>query len=223
MQQGLVLVHGEEEDEELRVLLLELLRGLDPVDGRHRDVEQDQIGLQGLDQAQRLGSIFRLADELEIRIRSEQRPETRADHGMVVSDQDANRHSAPPDRLALCEPSCACARSPSALPRARSAARARPLSVNVAIRGVTAKSTFYPTAALQHSRNYAIAERQSSTTRPDSTHSSRSRPLPMSRVGGWMVWSSVHHCDAGTAHHFEVAPGWCGGCRPVREGLRRIE
>ena len=95
---ALVLVHGEEQHEELRVPLLQAQRRLDAVLRGHRDIEQDDVGLQALGQAQRLRAVARLADDLEVGVGQEQGPEAGADHRVVVSDQDADRQSAPPPR-----------------------------------------------------------------------------------------------------------------------------
>ncbi len=42
--------------------------------------------MQGLGEPQRLGAILRLADDIEIGVGSQQRPEARTDDGVVVSN-----------------------------------------------------------------------------------------------------------------------------------------
>ncbi len=98
VQQALVLVHGEEQHDDLWMRLLQPLRGLDAVLGRHGDVEQNHVGVQRLGEAQRLGTVARLADDLEIGVGREQGSKAGPDDGVVVSDQDSDRHSTPPPR-----------------------------------------------------------------------------------------------------------------------------
>ena len=96
MQEALVLVHGQKEDDQVRMRRLELLGGLNAVLVGHADVEQNHVGVKLLDEAQRLPSVGRLADDLDLRVGSEQGPQASSDDAVVVSDQDADGHTAPP-------------------------------------------------------------------------------------------------------------------------------
>ena len=64
--------------------------GLDAVDPRHHEVGQQDVGVRGLDHADRLGAVARLADDGEAP-RLEERPQPLADDGVVVADHDADR------------------------------------------------------------------------------------------------------------------------------------
>jgi len=67
---------------------------LEPVQPRHPDVHQHDVGLQVASELDRLGAVARLADHLDVRFRLEDQPEAGADERLVVGEQDPN-HAAP--------------------------------------------------------------------------------------------------------------------------------
>ncbi len=161
-----------------------------PLSGRHRDVEQDQVGLQRGRQAQRLAAVRRLADHLEVGGGREQCPEAGADHGVVVSDQDADRHSAPPPRSSSpcrasspasgCHPArrraraCRAARSAPRSRRARARTRRRrPRSSPVPVRHGAPPSG-------RHGWRWSGARRWSS---PPERHGRARSPRPAAGAG----------------------------------------
>ena len=67
---------------------------LDPVDDRHADVHQHDVGPSALDQRDRLGAVGGLADDLDVVAGVEDHAEAAAHERLVVGDQDADAHGA---------------------------------------------------------------------------------------------------------------------------------
>ena len=65
-------------------------RGLDAVQLGHGDVHHHDVGLQLLGQFDGFAAVGGLADDLHIGLRAEDHLEALADHGVVVSQQDAD-------------------------------------------------------------------------------------------------------------------------------------
>jgi len=68
--------------------------GLDPVEYRHPDVHQDQVGPGFQRTRDGLVSIGRLGDYLDVGLRLEDEPEAAADEGLVVGEQDPDHADA---------------------------------------------------------------------------------------------------------------------------------
>ena len=62
---------------------------------RHLDVHQHDVGRPPADLLDRRGAIGRLAHALDVRLGLEQEPEPRADHRLVVGEDDADHALAP--------------------------------------------------------------------------------------------------------------------------------
>ena len=62
-----------------------------PVEARHREIEQNEVRLELGREPERLGAVGRLADDIEAAL-GEQRREGVAREGMVVDDEDSLRH-----------------------------------------------------------------------------------------------------------------------------------
>jgi len=63
---------------------------IDAVLARHRDVEQDHVDLALAHDVQRLASVGRLGDHLQVGLLGEELAQTGAHHGVVVDDGDAD-------------------------------------------------------------------------------------------------------------------------------------
>jgi hydrogenase maturation protein HypF len=71
-------------------------RRLEPVELRHADVHQDHGGPEARGLVDRLEPVRRLRHDLDVVLAAEQHPEARADHRLVVDDEDADAHAGPP-------------------------------------------------------------------------------------------------------------------------------
>ena len=65
---------------------------LDAVGTGHPDVHQDHVGPQFHGAGHALGAVARLADHLDVALDLQERPQTPADHLMVVDQQHADPH-----------------------------------------------------------------------------------------------------------------------------------
>ena len=68
---------------------------LEPVEVRHADVHQDDVGVELAGCPERLLAVARLADDLDVRLRLEDHAEARAHESLVVDDQDTDAHASP--------------------------------------------------------------------------------------------------------------------------------
>jgi hypothetical protein len=64
---------------------------LEPVQARHPDVHEHQVGTQAARQGHRLVAVGRLADDLDIRLAGQQHPQAGAHHRLVVVDEHPDR------------------------------------------------------------------------------------------------------------------------------------
>ena len=86
------LVEGGDEDDGGRgVLRGERARDADPVEARHRDVEQQHVGVQRLGQVDRAVAVARGADQLRALGAREQQLQPLGGERLVVGNQDAQR------------------------------------------------------------------------------------------------------------------------------------
>ena len=92
-----LLVHGEDENAQLRLLGVHLLDELDAALAGHRHVEQQEIELELAHALHHLVAVARLAHDLEVARRGEQLLEPLAHDRVVVGDDDAD-HVRPPAR-----------------------------------------------------------------------------------------------------------------------------
>jgi hypothetical protein len=92
---------GEHDDLTLRSRMPQARQSGQPVHARHREVEQDEIGLQALGVLDCRLSLRGDADHVEA-VRAKQRREGVAGQRMVVDDQDAGGHSLPYRHEACC-------------------------------------------------------------------------------------------------------------------------
>ena len=70
--------------------------GLEPVDGRHADVHEDDVGPGATRSVDGLGAILGLADHVEVGLGLEDHPKAGAHERLVVGDQDADAHASTP-------------------------------------------------------------------------------------------------------------------------------
>jgi hypothetical protein len=92
-----VVERREDEDPGRRTAGEDAPGGLEPVEPRHADVHEDDVGSPPGGQRDGLEAVGGLADHLEVRLAGEQQPEPAADHLLVVRQQDADRHVGPPE------------------------------------------------------------------------------------------------------------------------------
>jgi hypothetical protein len=64
--------------------------GLDAVQLGHRDVHDDDVGLQLLGQPDGFPAVAGLAGDLHVGLRLQDHPKAVTDHGVIVSQQDAD-------------------------------------------------------------------------------------------------------------------------------------
>ena len=67
---------------------------VEPVERRHLDVEEDEVGVLARDRLQRGGAVVALADEVDVRMRGEERAQPPAGQRLVVDDERADRRRA---------------------------------------------------------------------------------------------------------------------------------
>jgi hypothetical protein len=65
--------------------------GADPVEDRHADIHEDDVGVGGRRQFDRAGAVAGLADHLQAGSGGEQRDQSGPDQRLVVGDQGADR------------------------------------------------------------------------------------------------------------------------------------
>lgn len=86
-------MHRDKHDFYLRVLDLQHARGIDPIEHRHRDVQNHDIRLQLRDGIQQGTSVSDRADQLALIV--QEAPKSLQHQGMIVGQQDAGqRHIA---------------------------------------------------------------------------------------------------------------------------------
>jgi hypothetical protein len=66
---------------------------LEPVELRHPDVHQDDGGTEPGRLGDRLEPVSCLCDDFDVLFAGEQHPEAGPDHGLVIGDEDADRHT----------------------------------------------------------------------------------------------------------------------------------
>ncbi len=71
-------------------------RRLDAVDVRHADVHEHDIWMEVARERDRLCSVRRLADDVDVGLGVQDHPEAAAHESLVVREQDANRHRVEP-------------------------------------------------------------------------------------------------------------------------------
>ena len=92
-----VLVLREHDDLRARAELADLERGLEAAEIRHRDVEEDDVGLQLLAAVDGLPAVLGLAHDLDVVGLLEEGPHALAHEGVVIGDDDARpSHERPP-------------------------------------------------------------------------------------------------------------------------------
>ncbi len=64
-------------------------RGFEPVELRHRHVEQDDIGLESQRQLNSFAPVCGFAAQFPVRMRFQQRTQAASNCGMIVGDQNA--------------------------------------------------------------------------------------------------------------------------------------
>jgi hypothetical protein len=84
----LVVVHGEHQDLEVRPLLDDLTRCLEPGHARHGDIEHRQVDVVVERDRQGPAAVTRLGHDLEVRLGVDYVPEAAPDHRVVVGQQD---------------------------------------------------------------------------------------------------------------------------------------
>ena len=95
---GRVLVDGQHQHPGAGAFARHPLRQFEAVQAGHRDVDDRDVGCDGADHRQRLAAIGGLADELDLGVGVEQRPDAREDDRMVVGQDDADTVHAGPSR-----------------------------------------------------------------------------------------------------------------------------
>jgi hypothetical protein len=85
-----VAVHREHEHLRAFDALQDLPRRLDAVQLRHRDVHDDDVRAELLDEIDRGPAVARFADDLDLLVRLEDAAQALSDHGVIVNQEDAN-------------------------------------------------------------------------------------------------------------------------------------
>lgn len=70
-------------------------RGRDPVHLGHRQIHEDDVRFQAARHLYGLPAIGRLAEQLEVGVDAEERPQPLADHLMIVGDEQTDGHGSP--------------------------------------------------------------------------------------------------------------------------------
>ena len=91
-QVGLAGVHGQHEHGQVGALRLEPAQGLQPAQPGHADVQDDDVDAAGVGQGRHplhgLEAVCRLADHHQVRLGVDQQAQARAQHGVVVGQED---------------------------------------------------------------------------------------------------------------------------------------
>ena len=82
----------EGDDRHVGLRALERSRCNQAVHAQHRDVDHDDIGLQGLRLPEDAIAVSRLADDLHVGLTVDQQLQAVTDRCVVVCEQDAERH-----------------------------------------------------------------------------------------------------------------------------------
>jgi len=69
----------------------DLARRLDPVDVRHADVHQDDVGALAADELDRLAAVGRFTHDLHVRLRLDDHPKACAHERLVVGERDLDQ------------------------------------------------------------------------------------------------------------------------------------
>ena len=194
---GLVAVEGrEDEDLRRRPARNDTPGRLEPVEPRHPDVHQHDVGLELAHDPERLLTVLGLTDDLDVLLRLEDHPEPGADQRLVVDDQHADHDGAPSGRLARTRKppvGCGAASSepPKTLTRSRIPTRPSPLPV--------------PSALPSPSSTTSTTSRSSSRT--DVNAGARDTRV-LARVGQRLLDDAVHReLDAGGQWRIELLDG----------------
>jgi hypothetical protein len=83
-------MRGKGKDRQLGLTLFDLLGCLRPIQPRQGDIHDHHVGLQLTSHADALLSIFRLASELQVVLRAEQRSDARAHDGVIIDQKDSD-------------------------------------------------------------------------------------------------------------------------------------
>jgi hypothetical protein len=93
----LVEVEGGQHEHAWRVRALHDPPGcLEPVDGRHADVHEDDVGPGATRRVDGLGAVLGLGDHVQVVFGLEDHPKPGAHERLVVRDQDADGHASTP-------------------------------------------------------------------------------------------------------------------------------
>ncbi len=87
-----MLVIGGDEHEQRRLDLHQALDDREAVEAGHLDVEEDEVGLVGLDRADRLAPVGRGGDDLDIVMRLEPQLQPLRRQRLVVDEDGADGH-----------------------------------------------------------------------------------------------------------------------------------
>jgi hypothetical protein len=86
----LVLGGGQHDDPGALACQLQALQDAEAVQTGHPQVEQQDVRLQLVEQAEYLGAVVGLADDLEILLQTQQLAQAVAENGVIVRDYDAD-------------------------------------------------------------------------------------------------------------------------------------
>ena len=131
----LVVVIGDDQDVRLRACGLDPADRLDPVQDRHLDVHQHDVGAAGERELDALGAVARLARDVQVGLGLQQRLHPAADELLIVDEDDPRRPVAHAAGTAWTPPTASsAARSSGSVARSAITARicSRPPGVRIA-------------------------------------------------------------------------------------------
>ena len=125
-----LVVGGEHDDADLRMLGGQAPDRRDAVEHRHAQVHEDDVGTVPADQGQRLPAVGGLGDHLQVRLGVEHAAQAVTDHRMVVGDEDPDAHVGTDTAIVVPEPRAlsTCNSPPMAPTRSRIPASPNPPS-----------------------------------------------------------------------------------------------
>ena len=95
---------GEQHDAGPRKIGAQALEGLEAAEAGHRDVEDDDVGANALDELEHLAAVGRFAGDLEVRLGLEQSAQAFAHDAVVVCDHDRDHRSRVPAWISAINP-----------------------------------------------------------------------------------------------------------------------